>query len=64
MTLTEVARIALGTLVTVILLVTTYVATNQGSNPCFNRVDVDGRLMVCQDLNGDGQIIGDIEFGS
>lgn len=28
------------------------------------RVDVDGRVMVPQDLNGDGRITGDIEMGS
>jgi hypothetical protein len=28
------------------------------------RIDIDGRVMVPTDLNGDGQITGDIEMGS
>lgn len=28
------------------------------------RVDIDGRVMVPSDLNGDGKITGDIEMGS
>lgn len=29
-----------------------------------HRVDIDGRLMVPADINGDGYVIGDIEWGS
>lgn len=28
------------------------------------RVDIDGRLMLPVDMNGDGRIVGDIEMGS
>lgn len=31
---------------------------------CQFRVDVDGRCMVPQDLNGDGVVLGDAEMGS
>lgn len=54
------ALIAFGSFVMVTVL-----TVNPTITPtCGYRVDVDGRVMVPQDLNGDGRITGDIEMGS
>lgn len=47
-----------------VVLVTVQLVDSPTPAPHPFSVDVDGRIMVPRDLNGDGLIIGDIELGS